>query len=240
MLRTLSLFAGIGGFDLGLERTGGFRTVAFCEVADFPRAILAKHWPEVPCYDDVRTLDAGRLQADGIEVDIICGGFPCQDVSVAGQREGIGGARSGLWGHFARLIGEIRPRIALVENVPGLLDRGIGTVLGDLAALGYDAEWHVVSAAQLGAPHGRERLWVVAYPEGQRAGQLRWGKRAQEGAAAWGVHWPECQPPSERVVDGVPHGVDRLTALGNGIVPAVAEFVGRAVLDALDGQARGA
>ena len=109
-LRVLDLFSGIGGFSLGLDRTGGFETVAFCEIESFPRRVLAKHWPEVPCYDDVRTLTAARLAADGITVDAICGGFPCQDISNAGLRAGIEGERSGLWSEYARLIGEIRPR----------------------------------------------------------------------------------------------------------------------------------
>src|SRR4249920_441168 len=101
----LSLFSGIGAFDLGLERTGGFKTCAFVEIDPFCRRVLAKHWPGVPCYDDVRTLTAERLAADGIAVDVICGGFPCQDISIAGQGAGIEGERSGLWSEFARLIG---------------------------------------------------------------------------------------------------------------------------------------
>jgi DNA (cytosine-5)-methyltransferase 1 len=121
MLRVLDLFSGIGGFSLGLERTGGFETVAFCEIEPFPRAVLKKHWPEVPCYEDVRTLTAERLAADGIAVDVICGGFPCQDLSAAGKRAGLSGARSGLWGEICRLICEIGPRYAVMENVAGLL-----------------------------------------------------------------------------------------------------------------------
>lgn len=165
--RVLSLFAGIGGFDLGLERTGGFKTVAFCEIDKKAQAVLRKHWPEVPIYDDVSTLTAERLAADGITgVDTIVGGFPCQDVSIAGRRAGMEqGTRSGLWGEFARLIGELRPRFVIVENVAGLLSGPdhapggwFGRVLGDLAELGYDAEWENIPAAALGAPHRRERV----------------------------------------------------------------------------------
>src|SRR5690349_11846139 len=137
-LKLLDLFSGIGGFSLGLERTGGFDTVAFCEVEPFCQRVLAKHWPKVPCYDDIRTLTAARLAADGIAVDAICGGFPCQDISAAGKGAGIEGERSGLWTEYARLIGELRPRLVFVENVRALLARGMDKVCGDLASIGYD------------------------------------------------------------------------------------------------------
>jgi len=160
-----SLFAGIGGFDLGLERAG-----MVCkwqvEIDDFARRVLAKHWPDVPRHDDVRTFPT----ADGDwGVDVICGGFPCQDISVAGKGVGLAGERSGLWYEYARIIGELRPRYVIVENVAALFGRGIDAVLGTLASLGYDAEWHVIPASAVGAPHRRERVWIVAYPnnEGQ-------------------------------------------------------------------------
>ncbi len=166
-LKVLDLFSGIGGFSLGLERTGGFETVAFCEIEDYPRRVLAKHWPSVPIYPDVRELTADTLRRDGIAVDVICGGFPCQDVSFAGKRAGLEGARSGLWGEYRRLIGELRPRFVIVENVPGLLSLGMGTVLGDLAALGYDATWDCIPACAVGAPHRRDRVWIVAHADSQ-------------------------------------------------------------------------
>jgi DNA (cytosine-5)-methyltransferase 1 len=132
--------------------------------------VLAKHWPQVRRYEDVRKLTAARLAADGIAVDAICGGFPCQDLSVAGKRAGIEGERSGLWSEFARLIGEIRPRVVFVENVTGLLSGPseqpggwFGRVLGDLAECGYNAEWRNIPACMVGAPHRRERVWIVAY-----------------------------------------------------------------------------
>lgn len=158
----LDLFSGIGGFSLGLERAG-MRTVAFCEIEPFCRAVLAQHWPEVPIYDDVRTLTADTLRRDGITVDVICGGFPCQDVSTAGMRAGLEGERSGLWAEYGRLIGEVRPKFAIVENVTGLLSLGFGNVLGDLAALGYDAVWDCIPACAVGAPHSRDRVWIVAH-----------------------------------------------------------------------------
>jgi len=171
-LRVLDLFSGIGGFSLGLERTGGFETVAFCEIEEFPRKVLRKHWPEVPIYEDVRTLTADVLERDGIAVDVITGGFPCQDISTAGKQAGIGeGTRSGLWSEIVRLTRELSPRYVIVENVANLLSgpsekRGgwFGRVLGDLAECGYDAEWENIPASTLGACHRRERVWIVGYP----------------------------------------------------------------------------
>ena len=177
-LRVLDLFSGIGGFSLGLERTGGFKTVAFCEIDPFCRRVLAKHWPNVRQYEDVRELTADKLATDGIAVDVITGGFPCQDISTAGRQAGMAeGTRSGLWSEIARLAGELRPRFIIVENVANLLagpsDKPggwFGRVLGDLAEIGYDAEWHSISASDLGACHKRERIWVVAH-----SGQIRGG-----------------------------------------------------------------
>ncbi len=178
--KVLSLFAGIGGFDLGLERTGGFKTAAFCEIDPFCRRVLAKHWPEVPCYEDVRELTGARLAADGIAVDVICGGFPCQDISFAGDRGGMEGERSGLWGEYARIVGEIRPKFVIVENVAGLLSLGLGDVLGDLASVGYDAEWHCIPASAIGAPHRRDRLWLIADAQREQLRkQPRWWSRTR-------------------------------------------------------------
>jgi DNA (cytosine-5)-methyltransferase 1 len=169
VFRVLDLFSGIGGFSLGLERTGGFRTVAFCEIDPYCRRVLAKHWPEVRRYVDVRELTADALRRDGIAVDVICGGFPCQDISFAGKGAGLDGERSGLWREYTRLIGELRPSYAIVENVSALLNRGLDGVLGNLASFGYDAEWHCIPACAVGAPHRRDRLWLIGYPndEGQ-------------------------------------------------------------------------
>jgi DNA (cytosine-5)-methyltransferase 1 len=167
-MKVLDLFAGIGGFTLGLERAG-FETVAFCEIEPYAQKVLMKNWPEVPIYDDVRDITAERLISDGIRVDVITGGFPCQDISLAGQKAGIEGERSGLWTECARLIGEIRPRYAIFENVTNLLngDRGdwFKRVLWDISQVGYDAEWHCIPASQLGAHHHRDRVWIVAYPK---------------------------------------------------------------------------
>lgn len=180
-MRVLDIFSGIGGFSLGLE-AAGMRTVAFCEVDPFCRAVLAQHWPGVPIYDDVRTLTTTALRRDGIAVDLVCGGFPCQDVSFAGKRAGLEGARSGLWGEYRRLVGEVRPRFVIVENVPGLLSLGMGTVLGDLSALGYDAVWDCIPASAVGAPHRRDRVWIVAYAD--RQGQHDGAEHAEVGGAS--------------------------------------------------------
>jgi DNA (cytosine-5)-methyltransferase 1 len=177
-VRLLDLFSGIGGFSLGLGRAG-FKTVAFCEIEPFCRDVLRKNWPDVPIYEDVRNLTAERLRADGIEVDAICGGFPCQDISLAGKGAGLSGQRSGLWSEYARLIGELRPRVVIVENVAALRNRGLDRVLGEMATLGYDAEWHCIPASAVGAPHRRDRVWVIAYASG---GQLRLEPRRRDGA----------------------------------------------------------
>jgi len=158
MLTVGSLFSGIGGFELGLERAG-MRVIWQAEIDPYAAAVLRKHWPGVPNHGDVRSIRAGYVERP----DVLCGGFPCQDISNAGKREGIDGERSGLWSEFARIIGELRPRYVIVENVAAMLGRGIERVLGDLAALGFDAEWHCIPAAAVGAPHRRDRVWILAY-----------------------------------------------------------------------------
>src|SRR5882724_9140205 len=154
-----SLFTGIGGMDLGLERAG-----MICkwqvEINEYASKVLTKHWPNVTRLRDVRDVGRHNLAA----VDLICGGFPCQDISNAGKRAGIDGERSGLWSEYARIICELRPRYVVVENVAALLERGMGRVLGDLAKIGYDAEWRSFRASNFGAPHRRERIFIVAYP----------------------------------------------------------------------------
>ena len=172
-LKVLDTFAGIGGFSLGLERTGGFETVAFCEIEPFCQKVLAKNWPDVPIYSDVRSLNAQQLRADGITVDVITGGFPCQDISTAGKGAGLEGERSGLWYELKRLIEEIKPKYAIIENVSALRSRGLDEVLRTLTEIGYDAEWNCIPASAVGAPHQRDRLWIVAYPRCQRVHE-RW------------------------------------------------------------------
>lgn len=318
-----SLFAGIGGIDLGLERAG-WECRWQAEIDDYCRAVLTKHWPDVPKYGDIRELTGQELEP----TDLICGGFPCQPVSLAGRRRGKSDERW-LWPEFARILRLLRPRFVLMENVPGLLSAGMGDVLGDLACLGYDAEWESLPAAAFGAPHLRYRVFLVAYAGGRIEPQQQTGtrpppqhiasgnsknrdvadatshlrgtsrndrpespdrsravvahagyrtKRAQSWTA-WsgkdGKQIPERaqprrdgakiphshaarlevrqsifgyagtqRPPIERsdrwavepdvgrVAHGVPNRVDRLKALGNAVVPQVAEWVGKRILGA--------
>lgn len=161
-MNVLDLFSGIGGFSLGLERAG-MRTVAFCEVDPFCRRVLEKHWPTVPCHDDIT-----RREFEAGEADIVVGGFPCQDVSLAGRRAGITGERSGLYREFVRALRLVRPRHAIVENVAALLSDGLDLILGDMAESGFNAEWDCVPACAIGAPHERDRVWIVAHADEQR------------------------------------------------------------------------
>jgi DNA (cytosine-5)-methyltransferase 1 len=173
-LNELALFAGAGGGILG-GKLLGWRTVCAVEVNAYCcRRLMQRqnegHLPPFPIWDDVCTFDGRPWR--GV-VDVVSGGFPCQDISAAGKGDGIEGARSGLWTEMARIIGEVRPRFAFVENSPILTSRGLGTVLGDLASLGFDAEWGVLGAADVGAPHQRDRIWVVAHAERAERGQER-------------------------------------------------------------------
>lgn len=236
MYQLLDLFSGIGGFSLGLERTGGFKTVAFCEIEEFPRRVLAKHWPEVPCYHDIRELSADRLAADGIAVDAICGGFPCQDISPAGKQAGLAGERSGLWRSMARIIGEVRPRVVILENSFELLRLGASEVFADLAALGFHIQWDCIPACAVGAPHGRDRVWIVAYSS-QKPGIYEpnvgfefWRWLSDNGDAWAPCPWDTSASAVCRVDDGIPNRVDRLGALGNAVVPQIPELIGRAIL----------
>jgi DNA (cytosine-5)-methyltransferase 1 len=233
-----SLFSGIGGLELGLEWAGLGPVVWQVEKDEYCRRVLAKHWPDATRYEDVRDVGSRNLAA----VDVLAGGFPCQDVSVTGFQAGIvEGSRSGLWIEFARIVGELRPRYVVVENVTGLLADGMGRVLGELSRLGYDAEWSTVSACAVGAPHTRERVFIVAYPargeretrvrhqpDGPRPLQLRNGGTVSGDRAP---AWVEDVAALYRSADGIPHRVDRVTALGNAVVPQVAEVVGRVILE---------
>jgi DNA (cytosine-5)-methyltransferase 1 len=223
-----SLFAGIGGFDLGFERAG-----LVCkwqvEIDPFCRKVLAKHWPDVPKHDDVRTFPDGDPK--DWQVDVICGGFPCQDISFAGAGAGIAkGTRSGLWYEYPRIIRDLRPRFVVVENVPALLVRGLGRVLGDLAECGLHAEWSCLSAEEIGAAQPRDRVWVVAYGAGEH-GVANGPIFRRQKPTRMGTWW-ESEPGVVRVADGVPNRMDRLRGLGNAVVPQVAEWIGRQLINA--------
>ncbi|KKN32413.1 hypothetical protein LCGC14_0814010 [marine sediment metagenome] len=254
-----SLFSGIGGLDLGLERAG-IKIVWQCEISDFCRRVLKKNWPDVPCYEDIKEIDR-----DTPKIDILFGGFPCQPVSTAGRRKAEEDSRW-LWPEFARVIGLLRPRYVLVENVPGLLTKGMGFVLSDLSSFGYDAEWHCIPAVAFGAPHRRERVILVAYndrasrPQQERKCQVMGASEEFAGDGKDGVManpnserlqgyrqeyqlrevvketaisrggWWAVEPNVDRVADGVPSRVDRLRGLGNAVTPQQAEFVGRLVV----------
>lgn len=194
-LRVLDLFSGIGGFSLGLERTGGFETVRFCEMKPHARAVLEKNFGPVPCDEDVTKMEF----VEG-EADVITAGFPCQDLSFAGDGAGLSGARSGLYREVIRAIRVVRPIRAVLENVAALLSRGLGTVLGDLAEIGHDAEWHCIPASAVGAPHRRDRVWIVTDAgseqhkssrpplSGSLAAELSRAFARNAGASAWDGH----------------------------------------------------
>jgi len=161
-LKHLDLFSGLGGFSLGLEATGGFETIAFCDIEKFPRKVLKHHWPDVKQYKDIKELTYERLQEDGIgHIDIITGGYPCQPFSIAGRKKGEEDKRH-LWPEMFRLIHECRPTWVIGENVSGHIKLGLDTVLEDLESEGYTARAFSISASSVGANHKRERVWIVA------------------------------------------------------------------------------
>lgn len=287
-----SLFAGIGGIDLGLERVGAFKTVWFCERDLFCQQVLARHWPNVPVIDDVHDVNESTPA-----VDVITAGFPCQPVSHAGRRKAQNDERW-LWPEVGRCIRILRPRGILLENVTGLLTAGFDDVIGDLAACGYDAEWDCIPAAAVGAPHRRDRIFILAHPaqlqrnggndnaakcsqpgpvceSGNRgwpspmadaydercrgrAGREQGGREQFTNGSApmadasgqgpqgtgngWTIAnragqdriWP-AEPGVGRVANGVSRRVDRLRALGNAVVPKVAEYVGWQLLEMMGG-----
>jgi DNA (cytosine-5)-methyltransferase 1 len=292
-----SLFAGIGGIDLGFERCG-MKCRWQVEINDYAQKVLAKHWPAVHRERDIRECSTRNLE----RVDIIAGGFPCQDISYAGLGAGLDGERSGLFFEAIRLVRELQPRAVVLENVAALLTRGLDRVLGTLAEIGYDAEWHCIPAAYVGAPHIRDRVFVLAYANSQHGRASRASKaqaratvaidaaskqsrpmadsrcklresrtskrprsesQAKRGSAAnddkrcgedvadtegvhaqgfnnrsgqeqsWRSSWWAVEPDVGRVAHGIPARVDRLRGLGNAVVPQVAEFVGKMVLQRL-------
>jgi len=242
-MNVLDLFSGIGGLALGLKRAG-MRSVAFCEAEPYCRRVLERHWPGVPVYDDVRTLTADRLKADGVSVNAIAGGFPCQDISYAGFGAGLAGERSGLFFEYARLIGELGPDLAIVENVSALLDRGMGDVLGTLSDLGYNAIWDTVTACSVGLPHMRRRVFIVAYANRLNGWPRFRDSFAREYRALQTLDRFEGARARQRArlanpsglyggADGLPYGMERNRGIGNAVAPDVAEAIGVAIMTAL-------
>ncbi len=238
-MNELALFAGAGGGILGGHLLG-WRTVCAVELDSYARRVLLARQadgclPRFPIWDDVRTFDGKPWRG---RIDVISGGFPCQDISAAGKGAGITGSRSGLWSEMARIIGEVRPRFVLVENSPLLVSRGLSVVLGDLAAMGYYARWGVLGALDVGAPHKRERLWIVAYTDGMRELQPQRRKpnereRTCHGRETVFTDWWDAEPDLGRMAYGVAHRVDRLKAIGNKQVPAVVRLAWHTLTEGL-------
>lgn len=251
-MNELALFAGAGGGILGGQLLG-WRTRCAVEIDPYARRVLLARQrdgmlPRFPIWDDVQTFNGLPWRG---AIDVISGGFPCQDISVAGRGDGIDGARSGLWGSMARIICEVLPRHVFVENSPALTSRGLGAVLGDLAALGYNARWCVLGARHVGAPHKRDRIWVLATHANsksihikqefwaKRKDQIELGRHGSPKSVAKGQddprtkNWWAVEPAVDRVAHGVAYRLDKLKALGNGQVPSVAALAWRTLIQDL-------
>lgn len=247
-----SLFSGIGGIDLGLERAG-MEIRWQVEIDSFCLEVLEKHWPNVYRWPDIKRAGAWNLE----DVDLIAGGFPCQDISEARSvvedgewvhgGDGLDGSRSGLWFEFARIIYEMKPRYVLIENVRALRFRGggLGILLKDLASFGYDAEWHALPASAFGFPHIRDRTFIVAYSEDVRReyskyaeGEIcppiiRWPlpvKGADVGRERESFRREICSTKFIRKIDGISDRMDRIKALGNAVIPQISEWLGHQIL----------
>lgn len=234
----LDLFSGIGGFALAAQ-WAGFETVAFCEIEDFPRKVLNKHWPRVPIHRDIRSLD-GKLYTG---TDVVTGGFPCQDISRAGTGAGLDGERSGLWSEMFRIIDEVRPQWVIIENASSLRSNGLASILQDLWQVGFDAEWHIIPATAVGASHKRERTWVIANANGggceaqritESLAEVFTGETykqlppSESGRALGSEGWiPE--RGMDRIADDVPGRVGEIAGYGNAIVPQIAYEILRAI-----------
>lgn len=254
-LRLLDTFSGIGGFSYAAEKiVGGFKTVQFVEWNAYCQQILAKHFPDIPIHGDITTFFPAQGTAD-----IICGGFPCQDISTAGKQVGIKqGTRSGLFYELMRIVRAVRPKYVVLENVAAITSNGLDAVLGTLAEAGFDAEWACISASNLGACHRRNRWWLVAYPSSQQSRcnlalpassgsnkgdetamgdrsaswpqqRIKWEAGDQSLNPNWRTYVSE--PAIRRGDDGISGRLDRLRALGNAVVPQVAAIPLRRVLE---------
>lgn len=231
-----SLFSGIGGFERGAE-LAGIETKWNCEYEKHNRKILHKHWPLTEQYDDIRT-----MQNPGY-VDIISGGFPCQDISVAGSMEGIAGARSGLWGEMFRICGQVRPKYIIIENSPALTIRGFEQVLCDLSKIGYSAEWQCLSNLSFGYPHRRERIYVIAYPnEIGPQGDLRQHRTFKSVFKKWTSNPGNGYSCAKRILeipthntvrndDGFQGWTHRVGSVGNSVNPTLAYYLFHCIIE---------
>ena len=231
-----SLFAGIGGFDLGLERAG-MECKWQVEIDPFCQRVLKKHWPHVKRYGDIKDVRNPE------PVDVVCGGFPCQDISWAGKRAGIQGEESGLWFEMLRIIEEVSPEYLLVENVSRLLSAGLETVLQGLFKVGYNAEWHCIPGFSVGSPQVRDRIYIMAdtMQQGETRRRPGWFRRWvsskkeircycwDRGTEKNVQFWPE--PGVGRVANGLPHQVDRINKIGNAVIPQIPELFGMAIIE---------
>jgi DNA (cytosine-5)-methyltransferase 1 len=270
-----SLFTGIGGFDLGLEAAGmqiifQCENDPYCQKvlrAHWPDVPLvpdvrdiyrfADEYENCPdcgepyCarheehFSECGCIGCMEWDSDWVSPDLLCGGFPCQDISLIGKREGIDGKRSGLWEEFKRIIGALQPRWVLIENVAALRNSGLDRVLADLAAIRYGAEWSCLRAADIGAPHNRDRIWIVAYPEREGLeghagnGPRIWTEETYRSISEarlrnrqGGEGWWAAESGVGRVAHGVSARMDRLRCLGNAVVPQLVQVIGEAILRA--------
>lgn len=242
-LKVLDLFSGIGNFTKGMERSPEFKTIAFCEIKQFCQDQLSFDFPGVPIFTDVKKLKGEDVGT----TSIITAGFPCQDISTANPKgRGIAGARSGLWGEVARLTAELKPKYLIVENSANLRSKGLASILQDLWQIGYDAEWHVISGKTLGSPIEKERIWIIAYPEGGRQvlRDVWWNRRVQDVAeterarADYGGRtqsygcgeWWKAKPGICIVDSDVTDRVEKLKALGNTVMAVIPQIIGEAIL----------
>ena len=249
-----SLFSGIGGIELGFERQG-FKTEWFIEKEPYAQAVLKKRFPGTVIYEDVTEINFRTVP----KVDVLTGGFPCQDISVAGKQVGIKGSKSSLWRYYCEAIRILRPRFALIENVSMLVVQGLNAILSDLAKIGYNAEWYNISASSVGAPHPRERIFIIAYPNGNREPDVSFNEGEGQGFLGevsnpaserlqrrpepevpttsrkereqqfTGEDWWGSEPELDRVANGIPCRMDRIKCLGNAVVPQCAEVFAKAI-----------
>ena len=232
-MKVFDLFSGIGMFSLGLERAG-FKTVGFCERDPFCQEVLKTHWPDVPIHPEIKSLDSSSLKG----VEVLCGGFLCQDISSVRQGEGLQGRRSGLWFEYLRLIREVRPKYAIIENVAALRSRGLAIILKNLWEVGYNAQWSIIPARALGFPHQRDRIWIIAYPSGQgsqRPFLLEKLQKSIKNAPRPAPLWRSIKPGICRSDYGRASRLDkkihklRIKSLGNSLVPQIVTAIGEAI-----------